>query len=273
MGLSGLAVAVGVLSSSLSGGAIVAEIGDDIKNPKRNVPLTIILCPVIVCVVYIIMAIITVSMGTGELTSLADIAAQFMSPGLLMFFIICGPILGIITSFIPFLLSMVAEFDYISRLRVFPAALSKQNKHGIAYWSVVFAMVISIVIVLTGETFGVIMVVFSFANIIEEAPNTLVPFFARKRYPKTCNNAKKLFPDTVVWICSILSLLIMVFIAVELIISMDVGSWLAVLAVYAIGFVYFFIRAAYLKKTENYDLMKELASPYEPWEDAEMAQQ
>lgn len=269
MGMSGLAVAVGVLSSSLSGGAIVAEISDDVKNPKRNIPLTIILCPCIVCVLYIVMAIVTVSAGTGGLESLADIAATFMSPGLLVFFVVCGPVLGIITSFIPFLLSMVAEFEFSAKLRVLPKFLSKRNKNGVAYWSVVMAMVISIVIILTGQTFGVIMTIFSFANIIEEAPNTLVPFFAKKKYPKTCANTKTLFAEPVIWICSIVSFCIMIYLGVELFISMDTISWVGVVVTYALGFIYFFIRRAYLIKKENYDLFKELGKTYGPWDEVE----
>lgn len=98
---SSLAAAIGVLTSSLSGASSVAQVADDVKNPGRTVPLALILCPAIVAVVYILMAIVTIGVvPAAEVTSLSDVASHFMSPVLLTFFIVGGPICGIITSLI-----------------------------------------------------------------------------------------------------------------------------------------------------------------------------
>ncbi|MGN0659786.1 MAG: APC family permease [Emergencia sp.] len=268
--LTALSAAVGVLTSCVSGGAIVAEISDDVENPRRNIPLAIILCPTLVCILYILIAVVTLGVPvSGELNSLTTAAKEFMSPGMTFFFVIGGPVIGIVTSFVPFLLSMVAEFDYAARNRIYPSIFAKQNKHGVATWSVVLAMVISIVIVITGQTFGVIMVIFSFANIIEETPDTLIPFFAAKKYPKTCENLPKYISKKATYICSIISLVACVYLAAALFITMDLASWIAVLVTYGGGYIYFFIRIRYLKKKENFDLVASLAAPYEPWEEHE----
>ena len=100
--ISTLAAAVGVLTSSLSGASSVAQVADDVKNPGKTVPLALVLCPAIVAVIYILMAVVTIGViPAAEVTSLSDVAAQFMSPALLTFFIVGGPICGIITSLIP----------------------------------------------------------------------------------------------------------------------------------------------------------------------------
>lgn len=114
-----------------------------------------------------------------------------------------------------------------------------------------------------------IMVIFSFANIIEETPNTLIPFAATKKYPKSCENSPNVFPKAVIYPASVISLIIMVYLAVQLFLTMDVASRTAVIITYADGYVYMFFRSRYLKKKEGYDLIRELADPYEPWEEQE----
>ena len=85
--ISTLAAAVGVLTSSLSGASSVAQVADDVKNPGKTVPLALVLCPAIVAVIYILMAVVTIGViPAAEVTSLSDVAAQFMSPALLTFF-------------------------------------------------------------------------------------------------------------------------------------------------------------------------------------------
>lgn len=119
--ISTLAAAVGVLTSSLSGASSVAQVADDVKNPGKTVPLALVLCPVIVAVIYILMAVITIGViPAAEVTSLSDVAAQFMSPALLTFFIVGGPICGIITSLIPVALACVALVETSAKTRCFP---------------------------------------------------------------------------------------------------------------------------------------------------------
>jgi len=215
------------------------------------------------------MAVVTVYRGNGELESLADIASQFMSPTLLTLFIILGPVIGIVTSFVPFMMMTVANFDFMARQRIFPDFFTKRNKYNVAWPCVILAWLITIAIIATGQTFGIIMVIFSFANVMEEAPLNLVPLIVRKKYPKTVAHVPQMFNRNLVYAISVISFLISVYLGIQLFLSMDTVSWIAVVATYALLFIYVAIRAMYLKRTENYDLMKELGNPYEPWEEFE----
>lgn len=119
------------MTSSLSGSSSVAQIADDVENPGRNVPIAIIASPVIVAVVYILMAVVTIGVvPSASVESLSQVAEHFMSPALVTFFVVCGPICGIITSLVPVALACVALFDFSARTKVFPEVLSKKNKHG-----------------------------------------------------------------------------------------------------------------------------------------------
>ena len=98
-----LGAAIAILSSSLSGGAAVSQIADDVKNPRRNIPLALILSPTLVAVIYILMAVVTLgTMPGGELTTLSEVGSGFLSPALLTVFIVGGPICGVLTSMVSF---------------------------------------------------------------------------------------------------------------------------------------------------------------------------
>lgn len=269
IGLSTLAAAIGVLTSSLSGASSVAQIADDIERPGRNVPLALVACPVIVAFVYILMAVVTIGViPYAEVESLSAVAEHFMSPALLKFFIVGGPVCGIITSLVPVALACVSLFDYSARTKVFPEVLSKQNKHGIAYPSLFIVMAIAIGICATGATFGVVMTIFSFINTLAELPNTLSPIFAHKKYPKTCDNSSVRMNATLAKVLAIITFCICVYLCVQMALTLDAAAVIGIFAVYVIGYIYFYFRVRYLKG-KGIDLIAELKEPYEPWEEKE----
>ena len=91
-----------MLASSLSGGSAVSQIADDVKNPNRNIPLALLLSPTIVAFIYIGMGVVTIGcMPAGELTTLSEVGKTFLPSGLLTFFIVGGPLFGVLTSMVP----------------------------------------------------------------------------------------------------------------------------------------------------------------------------
>lgn len=269
IGLSTIAAAIGVLTSSLSGASSVAQLANDIKRPERNVPIALALCPLFVAIVYILMAVVTIGVVPyAEVKTLADVASNFMSPALLTFFIVGGPICGIITSLVPVALACVALVEYSARMKVFPEVLAKRNKHGTAYWSLVVVMGIAIAICATGATFGVIMTIFSFCNTFSEIPNTLTPILAHRKYPKTCDNSPAKMPYPLAFVIAIVTALICAYLSVEMLLTLDLGAIIGIIAVHVIGFIYFFFRVKYLKG-KGVDLIAEMRAPYEPWEEKE----
>lgn len=273
IGLSTIAAAIGVLTSSLSGASSVAQLANDIKRPERNVPIALALCPLLVAIVYILMAVVTIGVVPyAEVKTLADVASHFMSPALLTFFIVGGPICGIITSLVPVALACVALVEYSARMKVFPEVLAKRNKHGTAYWSLVVVMGIAIAICATGATFGVIMTIFSFCNTFSEIPNTLTPILAHRKYPKTCDNSPAKMPYPLAFVLAIITAIICAYLSVEMLLTLDLPAIIGIIAVYVVGFIYFYFRVKFLKG-KGIDLIAEMRAPYEPWEEKERSYQ
>ncbi|MCI8514779.1 MAG: APC family permease [Lachnospiraceae bacterium] len=269
VGLSSLAAAIGVLTSSLSGASSVSQLADDMENPGKTVPIALALCPVLVAVIYILMAVVTIGIiPSAEVESLSQVASHFMSPTLLTFFIVGGPICGIITSLVPVALACVAMVERSADTKIFPEILGKQNRYGVAYGSLFLVMGIAIGICATGATFGVVMTVFSFCNTISELPNTLSPILAHRKYPNCCDNSSVKMNYKVARPLSVLTAVICIYLSVQMARTLDVKTVALILAVYVIGYIYFFARVTYLKR-KGIDLIGELKTPYQSWEEKE----
>lgn len=129
-------------------------------------------------------------------------------------------------------------------------------------------MGIAIAICATGATFGVVMTIFSFCNTLAELPNTLSPMFAYKKYPKCCDNSSVHMNRKVAYVLSVLTFIVCAYLCVQMAATLSGGAVAGILAVFVVGYVYFFFRVKYLKG-KGVDLIAEMKAPYRPWEDKE----
>lgn len=269
-GITAISAAIGVLSSSLMGAASIAEIGDDIDKPHKNIPRILIISPCIVAILYMFMTLVTLGCMPGaEVASLSEVAATFLSPTLVTVFVVGGPIAGILTSLVPVALVPVAVMDYNAKMRILPEIFSKKNKYGVPWFSLLVTSVITILILATGATFGPVMTAFSFANIAFTLPYTVMPLFLKKRYPNACKYSAVKLPHLLICIISVTACAYSCFTCYGLIANMNSAVWGVFIAITVAGYAYFVARCIYLKKKENYDLIKELQKPYIPWEERE----
>ena len=264
--LTSFAAAVGVLASSLSGGSAVSQIADDVKNPNRNIPLAPLLSPTIVAFIYIGMGIVTIGcMPAGELTTLSEVGKIFLPSGLLTFFIVGGPLFGVLTSMVPVIMLTCAQIQAAADNDLFPAFVGKKNKNGVSPVILCFVMLFSICCVATGSSFGVLMTVFSFVNALSDIALCLVPFFLKKKYPHACNHSTFKMAIGLVYALSAFAFVVAAYLAYAMISTLGMTVWLMILGAIVLFVIYILIRISYLMK-HGRDLIAELKQPYEPWE-------
>lgn len=269
VGITSISAAIGVLTSSLSGASSVMEIADDVKNPGKNVPLTLILCPVIVAVIYILMAIVTIGVvPAAEVSTLSEVASRFMSPALVTFFIVGGPIAGVITSLVPVLLACVALVENSAKQGFLPELFTRKNKHGVAWVTLILVTAIAVVICATGATFGTVMTVFSLANTLPCIPMMLAPFKALKLYPKCCSHSTLKMNSVLVKIISVATCIVMAYLCWQMIVTLDAVSAGVTIGTVVVGYVYVFIRAKCLK-SKGVDIIGEMAAQLPAWQERE----
>lgn len=267
--ITSFSATVGLFTSTLSGAGSVSQIADDMKNPTRDIPLTLILAPTIVCIVYMLMAIVTLgAMPGAEVVNLADVGGQFLGSGLLTFFIVGGPICGIMTSMVPVIMLSCALIQSTADNDIFPAFVAKRNKHGVSTVILIFVVGFSIFLVGTGSGFGELMTLFSFVNTACAVPTCLVPFFLRKKYPHACEHAGLRLNIPLVYVLSIFALIVSIYLAITMFIELELLSWIIVGVVVVATAIYFFIRVAYIK-SKGGDLLADLRAPHAEWEQRE----
>lgn len=270
MKLASFSAAVGILSSSLSGAGAVSQIADDIENPRRNIPLTLILAPVAVCIIYIFMAIVTLGlMESMEINTLSDVAKIFLNSGLVTFFIIGGPLFGVMTSIVPVILLSIAQIEVAADHGVFPEFLSRRNRYGVSGWILLIVMAFAMIVSATGTGFGVLMTVFSFANTLSNLIIAAVPYYLYKKYPAACRHAGLPMSKIIVYSLSLIAFITSGYLAFAMLISLNQLVWLLISGAVVITIIYFLLRIRYLKQ-QGRDIMRELKTPYLEWENREI---
>ena len=264
--VSSIGAAVSVFASCLSGGTAVSQIADDVKDPRRDIPLALILAPVIVALIYIFMAVVTLGCMDGStVTTLADVAKGFMGSGLVVFFVVGGPLCGVLTSMVPVIMLTCAQIQAAAECGVFPKALAKKNKNGVSTGILIYVMLFAIICVLTGSSFGVLMTVFSAVNALSDIPTCIVPFFLKKKYPHACNYAGIKFNYGMITVLSVFAAIVAVFLVFSAFKSLGASVYLIIFGFMAAAVIYFLLRIRYLRG-KGIDLIQELKVPYADWE-------
>jgi len=192
----------------------------------------------------------------------------YLGSGLLTFFIVGGPLCGIMTSIIPVMMLSCAMIQTSAEHGMFPEFVAKKNKNGVSTIVLLYVIALTEFLVLSGKGVGELMTMFSFVNTACAVPTCLVPFYLKKRYPNACDYAGLKVPYKLVSVLSAFALVVSVYLAVTMLFGMDKSSWMLILIMVVVTVVYFFIRVASIK-AKGGDLMASLAAPYQPWEDQE----
>ena len=72
----------------------------------------------------------------------------------------------------------------------------------------------------------------------------------------------------VAYVLSVITFVICVYLCIQMAATLNTGAVLGILAVYVVGYVYFFFRIRFLKG-KGVDLISDMKTPYQPWEDRE----
>lgn len=274
MTLSGFVAAIAVMQSATYGAHNMVNFADDIENPGRNLPLAIILSPVLVSVIYILMAAVTVGVvpDIADMT-LADIASQYMPGALVTAFVVVGPIFGILTSTIPVMMAMTNILAMCAKDRILPASFAKKNKYGVYYVSHLFYCIIALIIVMCGISIGAAFTAFSFFSLACGIVLFIPPLVMHKKYPKCAAHASFKMSPFLMWVVSIIGIIISLYLCYESAREMGAIMWGIFAAIVVLSYTYFLFRIKYLKDKENYDILTEMAKPLPAWEDREKSYQ
>ena len=267
--LNSMAVAINVFSSCLMGASGLSQIADDIKNPRRNVPLSIIISTLAVSVVYILICIVTLKyVCNNSIHDLAEVASKFMSPFLVKVFIICGPIFGILTSITPTAMSQCSRLHMMAKDRLLPQIFTKENKYGVPVFCLAYVMLCAFTLVVSFKSFDTLIAIASAISSLINVPLCIFPFEINRQFLYASKHPGIKMNVKFVEITSVIVAVISTYLALATFKSLGIKVW-GILLLYVLAILLYIVVRKKFLKAKGIDLMKELADPLKEWGERE----
>lgn len=237
-GTKGLISSSATLFFSYLGFQIVADMGEEVKNPSRTIPLATILAVAVVGVLYVGVAFVMPRIiSYDELASsgvgLADAASKYfpwLGTG-----IIIAAIFAILTS-VSACIAMNSRYWYVmGRDGWLPQALGKRNSKNAPVNAILVLFVISALIIVTGWDLTYPATMGSVSLLIGTAVVSWFPVVLPKKFPDEYAKAKFKMPKAVAVIMAVITTAVCAVLCVATVKNMMI-IWLFIIAWMIPGF-------------------------------------
>ena len=264
--------AVAILNYALQGGTVVAGFADEVENPGKTIPQSFFIGTGVVTVIYILIAYVTYGLGpiAGkegiEAYNLGALAAGFLPPWLVTFFIVAGALFATITTLNGSLMIYSRLFYVSARDRVWPAFFAKTNKYNVPYVALWFCTGCSVIAIFSGIEITQLLRVVSIPGLLLGILFYYPPMVFAKKFPNAAKRSYIKINPIVNKVLCILSILVSFAMGSRLLLSLNKGLAIAMVSFYAVGYVYYFIRRAWLAK-KGIDMLSAGKSTPAVWEE------
>lgn len=266
---------LGLLNSTLMGGNSVIAFAEEVENPGRDIPLAFIIATLGTSVVYAIFAYVSIGVAgvdnifpSGSTAgSIGEVAASFLSPAWLTFFITGGALLAVATTLNGTMMMIGFQDMASARDHILPAGLGKMNKYNAPYGGIWFTTVIAVIAILIPQLdLPTILAAGTCSTMFLGQLGIFPLFVVKKYYPlsyKHCFMSK--IPHWLNLVLAIGTTYLSFEYGIQLFKGLN-GLQIGILAVALIGgYAIIELRAAWLKKTKGIDMHAKIREPYGPW--------
>jgi APA family basic amino acid/polyamine antiporter len=188
-GAGGFALASAILTFTILGANAAVELGDEIIDPRKNIPRSFLISIPVVMIVYVVIAVVAAGVAPWHSwndSSLSAVAAAFLQGPFFVFFVIGGGFLAVVTTLNSTYLWGTKSLIVITEDGLFPKALARINrKFGTPHWFLLIIFLISsAALLLAGERVQTFAVFASLGGIIIFIPVMGAALGLRKRHPE-----------------------------------------------------------------------------------------
>ena len=250
-GISNFFMVIAIATFSWSGLVAITEVAGEVKNPKRNIPLALILSVIIILILYVLQTYaLTANIHweeAGKIGSTAIIqAAKNFMPGWAVTYIVIAALLAMATTVNSIMLLAAREILAASRDLVLPKFLSRLGRFNTPDFALLGVTIISIIGILAAASLDkyALMVVFALMviKILGATAVWRMPRVAPDIYAKSVIRFSP-FLRGFIWIgCLVLFIGIFAFGLLA-----DFKTGLVFVAIYVVAVVYWYIRKSYMK--------------------------
>ena len=188
-GAGGFLVASAVLTFTILGANAAVELGDEIIDPRRNIPRSFLISIPAVTLIYVVIGIVAAGVApwnSWNESSLSAVAAAFLRGPLFVFFIVGGGFLAVVTTLNATYLWGTKSLIVITEDGLFPKALARINRRfGTPHWFlIIIFLVSSAALIVAGERVETFAVFASLGGIIIFIPVMGAALRLRKHHPE-----------------------------------------------------------------------------------------
>jgi APA family basic amino acid/polyamine antiporter len=257
-GIAGLAIASGTLFFAYMGANFIIDLGAEIKNAGRNIPLSFAISMPIVIVIYTLMGLVTVGSvpsGVSANQPLSVAAGFFMPTGLALFFTVGGGLLALATTINATLMFASRYILVFAEDEVFPKALAGVNKRfGTPHWGLLIMFALSLAFLPLGaSSFEVLAYTASIGSIVLFFPILISAMRFPKKMPEAYARAPFKLKGAWLWVVPVLAMLFGAFFIAALVME-SLTAFVILLGWMIIGIIYYVIRDRYLKRKRGVGL-------------------
>ncbi len=159
-GAKGFLSAVVLLMFSTTGQSYVVAFSREARNPKRDIPLAILITTGVILVLYTLVGFVTCNiLPASEVAgqNLAVVAREIMPGWMYYLFLIGGPIAAIFTTMNSSFVIFSRPLETMVKDGFFPATLGKTNKWGVPYFLITFIYIIGMLPLIFNFSMGAIV--------------------------------------------------------------------------------------------------------------------
>jgi APA family basic amino acid/polyamine antiporter len=252
MGIIGIFMGAVILSFSYQGFTAVAEIGGEVKNPRKNIPLGLLISFFLIATVYILVSIVmTGNMDwrkLGEIEgNLVDVAAVFLPQSVLLFLSILI-LIAIASTIHGILLAYSRNLFSAARDQLLPSFLAKLNKkYSTPHWSITIFVVGAIILLFFQASIIDLSIVLAFTGSITALILATVPLKLEKKFPNLVEKSQFKLNRKILVVCVVINISYAILSLILMVLISPVAVFISVIF-YIGAVIYYIIRKKWLAK-------------------------
>lgn len=251
-GMSQLFTAAALVTFATGGGVVVAELGNEMRRPERDIPVGLIGGTIVAALLYVLVAIpsagvLPVPKVAGQ--PLSVVAHEILSPGPYVFFVVGGALFALVTTMNSQLLTQTKSVLAAINDGWFPRGLGAVNtRFGTPHWLLLILYGIGVapiiggfsIAAIGGAAAGVGQLIFSLV--------VIASYRARNQRPELFERAPFRLPKWLHLILAAVSVCVNIYLASLLFRDMSPTNLLILAVWVVIGIGYFLYRWRYVRR-------------------------